>query len=867
MSAKSKNAKSPAGQNSITEAFWSVPAETAMGDLGSSEKGLTGPEIQRRLDKYGHNVLGKRRGSAAGVLLLRQFSNPIVLMLIAAALLSLLLHDPTDAAIILAIVFISGLLGFWQERGAANTVEKLLETVELKTTLVRDGAEAQVPVDEVVPGDVVLLSAGSGIPADCLLLSARDLFVDEAALTGETYPVEKQPGLFSPDTPMALRTNALFLGTHVVSGSGEALVVRTGRATQFGAISERLRARPDTEFEHGVRRFGYFLLEVTLVLLIVIFAVNAYLEKHILNSFLFALALAVGLTPQLLPAIISVNLAKGATEMARKKVIVKRLSSIENFGSMSVLCSDKTGTLTEGKVKVQKAVDPAGRESDQVLFYAYLNATFQTGFSNPIDTAIRESRQVDTGAWRRIDEVPYDFVRKRLSVLCTDGQDTRLITKGAVDNVMQICTAAVNGDGATVPMAEAAQAILKLHEQISSEGFRTLGIAIRDMPLDAAHIARGDEKDLTFAGLLVLHDPPKPGIGETIRTLRHMGVLLKVITGDNHIVAAQLARSIGFAEPKLMTGGELLHLNDSALSIRANETDVFAEIEPNQKERIILSLRKAGHVVGYIGDGINDAPALHAADVSVSVQSAVDVAKEAADIVLLERDLAVLLDGVREGRRTFANTLKYVFMATSANFGNMFSMALASLILPFLPLLPKQILLTNLLTDFPELTIATDNVDREWVDRPQRWNVAFIRGFMLVFGTVSSLFDFLTFAILLLVLRAGVNEFRTGWFVESVVSSAFVVLVVRTRRNPLSSRPSGPLLTATLLVAAAAIVLPFTPLGGLFGFVAIPPVFVVLMAGVVILYMATAAIAVRWFYRSTGFRDRRGDKEWIRASR
>ena len=854
MSAKSsRNAKSPADRNLITEAFWSVPAETVMRDLGSSENGLTKAEVQRRLDQYGHNVLGKRRRSTASVLLLRQFSNPIVLMLIAAALLSLLLHDPTDAAIILGIVFISGLLGFWQERGAANAVEKLLETVELKTTLVRDGAEAQVPVDEVVPGDVVLLSAGSGMPADCLLVSSRDLFVDEAALTGETYPVEKQPGIVPAETPMARQTNALFLGTHVVSGSGKALVVRTGGATQFGAISERLQARPETEFEHGVRRFGYFLLEVTLVLLIAIFAINAYLGKHVLDSFLFALALAVGLTPQLLPAIISVNLAKGAMEMARKKVIVKRLSSIENFGSMSVLCSDKTGTLTEGKVRVQKAVDPAGRESDQVLFYAYLNATFQSGFSNPIDTAIRESQSIDTAGWRRVDEVPYDFIRKRLSVLCTDGQNTRLITKGAVDNVMQICAATVNGDGKTVPVADAAQAIHRLYEQISSDGFRSLGIAIRDMPPDTASIARDDEKGLTFLGLLVLHDPPKPGIAETIRTLRGMGVSLKVVTGDNHIIAAQVARAIGFAEPKLMTGGELLHLNDRALVVRANQTDVFAEIEPNQKERIILALRKAGQVVGYIGDGINDAPALHAADVSVSVQTAVDVAKEAADIVLLERDLAVLLDGVREGRRTFANTLKYVFMATSANFGNMFSMAVASLILPFLPLLPKQILLTNLLTDFPELTIATDHVDREWVDRPQRWNVKFIRRFMLVFGTVSSMFDLLTFAVLLLVLRAGPIEFRTGWFVESVVSAALIVLVVRTRRNPLSSRPSRPLLTATLLVSAATIALPFTPLGGLFGFATIPPLFIAFLAGIVMLYMATAAIAVRWFYKSIGF--------------
>ena len=834
------------------DAFWSKPAESVLRDLQASENGLKTDEVKRRLERYGPNIpVGGWRAGWWG-LLLRQFTNPIVLMLIGASVLSFLLHDPTDAAIILGIVLVSGMLGFWQEYGAAHTVERLLETVELKTTLVRDGRASQVSVDEVVPGDVVLLSAGSSIPADSYLLASRDLFVNEAALTGETYPVEKQPGIVAADTPLARLTNVLFLGTHVVSGSGKAVAVRTGRATRFGAIFARLQKRPETDFEHGVRRFGNFLLQVTLVLLITIFAINAFLEKHVLNSFLFALALAVGLTPQLLPAIISVNLAKGARGMAKKNVIVKRLASIENFGSMNVLCSDKTGTLTEGKVKVQKAVDASGRENESVLFNAYLNATFQSGFSNPIDTAIRELPSIEVGGWRRIDEVPYDFIRKRISVLCTNGQDFRLITKGAVNNVMQICTNATDGDGKQVPIGEAAESIRRIHEQISSDGYPTLAVALREMPAPTAGIDRSDEKGLTFLGLLVLHDPLKEGVSDTIVTLERMGVCLKIITGDHHLVAGQVARAIGFDKPDVMTGADLQHLDDNALPVRAVDTDVFAEIEPNQKERIILALRKAGRVVGYIGDGINDVPALHAADVSVSFQTAVDVAKEAADIVLLEWDLAVLSDGVREGRRTFANTLKYVFMASSANFGNMFSMALASVFLPFLPLLPKQILLTNLLTDFPELTIATDRVDRELVDRPQRWNVGFIRRFMLVFGPVSSFFDLVTFSVLLM-LGAGTAEFRTGWFMESVVSAAMVVLVVRTRRNPLLSRPSRPLLATTFIIAAAAVALPYTALAVPFGFVSIRPLFVALMAVIVAAYLLTAAILVRWFYKTIGF--------------
>jgi len=834
---------------SVPHSFWSLPTADVLSGLQSSPSGITADTAAERLARIGPNVLGERKRSNAPTLLLRQVTSPLVLLLIAAAVLSFALHDSTDGIIILGIVGVSALLSFWQERGAAEAVEKLLATVAVKASVLRDGRQTEIAVDELVPGDVVLLSAGSSIPADCLLLIAQDLFVDEAALTGESFPVAKTPGTVPPDAPLARRHNALFLGTHVISGTGQAVVVHTGKATEFGAIAARMRLRPpETEFEHGVRRFGYLLMEITLVLVIAIFAFNVYLHRAVLDSFLFALALAVGLTPQLLPAIISVNLATGARRMAAQKVIVKRLAAIENFGSMNILCSDKTGTLTEGRVRLQAALDAKGNESERVLFHAFLNAAYETGFSNPIDEAIRAHKVFPLDGWRKLDEVPYDFIRKRLSVLVEHDRRALLITKGAVQSVLDVCTGAELADGTPIPIAEARAEIERRYAALSAEGYRTLGVAMREVGTPGP-IDRDSERDMTFLGLLALADPPKQAIAATVTALSQLGVRLKVITGDNALVAVRVGAQVGLPDLRILTGPEVRALSDEALPVAATETDIFAEVEPNQKERIIRALRKAGHVVGYMGDGINDAPALHSADVSISVQGAVDVAKEAADIVLLEPDLAVLEAGVREGRRTFANTLKYVFMATSANFGNMFSMAGASLLLPFLPLLPKQILLTNLLTDIPELTISSDRVDADWIERPRRWDIGFIRRFMLTFGLVSSAFDYLTFGVLLWLLQAGPAEFRTGWFVESVVSATLIVLVVRTRGSFLHSRPGGALFGATLAVAAATLAIPYTALGAVFGFVPLPPLFLGLMGLIVLGCVLSAELAKRYFYR------------------
>jgi P-type Mg2+ transporter len=835
--------------NPVPVAFWSVSASELLHHLGANKDGLSSGDAGQRLVRYGSNLLKPQARSNALTLLLGQFKNPLMLLLLFATGLSFVLHDPVNALIILAIVLASGLLGFWQEHSAARAVEKLLAIVQIKATVLRDGKPLDIPVEEIVPGDVVILNAGDLVPGDCLVDESKDLFVDEATLTGETYPVEKLAGVLPAETPLAKRTNALWMGTHVVSGSAKALVVTTGKQTEFGKVSERLKLRPpETEFERGIRRFGYFLMEVTLVLVMSIFAINLYLERPVLESVLFSLALAVGLTPQLLPAIISINLAQGAKRMAKAKVIVKRLASIENFGSMNVICSDKTGTLTEGTVRLQSALDVDGNPSDKVLLQAYLNAFYETGFTNPIDEAIRICRKFDLAGYSKIGEIPYDFVRKRLSILVAQGDTHVLVTKGALQNVLDACSKAETGAGAVVDIDAVRDKIQQHLEEFSKKGLRTLGVASKDMG-SAVLAAKADEVGMTFLGFLVLFDPPKPRIVETIASLKQLGVSLKIITGDNRLVAASVSQQMGLSNTKILAGPDILQLSDGALLNQVVGVDVFAEIEPNQKERIILALKKAGNVVGYMGDGINDASALHAADVGISVESAVDVAKEAADIVLLEKDLDVLVQGVREGRTTFANTLKYVFMATSANFGNMFSMAGASLFLPFLPLLPAQVLLTNLMTDFPEMTIATDSVDSEMVDHPRRWDIVAIRKFMITFGLVSSVFDYLTFGALLLILHATQDQFRTGWFLESVISASLIVLVIRSRQPFFKSRPSKYLLVATLLTVVATVVLPFTPLGDILGLSRVPLSFLLLIAFIVVLYIISAEIVKVIFFK------------------
>jgi len=827
--------------------------EEALRRVGSTPEGLPAIEAANRRAAAGPGIRDRWEGGTWS-LFLGQFRSPLVLLLLVAMLLSLFLGDRVDAAIVLSVVLMSATVGFLQEYRAANAVAALLAVIQVKATVLRDGRKTDVPVDEVVPGDVVLLDAGDTIPGDGLLLESTDLFVDESALTGESYPAEKKVGEVRAGARQSERTNAVFEGTHVVSGVARVLVMATGGETEFGRISERLRLRaPETEFELGLRRFGEMLIRVTLVLVIAIFAINVFLDRPVLEAFLFALALAVGITPELLPAIVSITLARGARRMAAEQVIVRRLSAIENFGCMNVLCSDKTGTLTEGRVKLRAAVDADGRASETVRLRAVLNATFESGFANPIDEALR-TEQVDGAAeYRKSDEVPYDFIRKRLSVVVErPGGNLRhlMITKGAFSNVLDVCADVAMGDG-RVPMEGMRETLRRRFVDYSNQGHRVLGLATRDVTGDPV-INKDDEVDMTFEGFLLFEDPPKAGAAEAVEELRALGVGFKVITGDNRLVAQRLGSLLGLANPDVLAGDTLRHLGDEALIQRVGQVDIFAEIEPNQKERILIALRKAGHVVGYLGDGINDASALHAADVGISVESAVDVAKEAADIVLLRHDLGVLARGVRNGRITFANTLKYIHITTSANFGNMFSMAGASLFLPFLPLLPKQILLNNFLSDLPALMIATDAVDPEQLTRPRRWDQRYIRRFMITFGLVSSIFDYLAFGALLLLLRANEAQFQTGWFIESLMTELFIVMIIRTPRPAFRSRPGRLLASATMVVAGATVILPYTALGRLFGLVPLPWWFMLTLLLITALYLLTSELVKRVMFAEVG---------------
>jgi len=845
----------------IKSNFWAIPLEEVLKNINATNGGLTSKEAKERLITYGPNSIKPQKNNSTLRILLSQFESPIIIILFAAIILSFVLHDTADAIIILTIIMVSGFLGFWQEYGAKDAVSKLLEVVKIKTNVMRDGNSANINLEEIVPGDVVILKAGAVIPADSLILESDSLNIDEATLTGETFPVEKQAGVLPLETALNLRQNSLWMGTHVISGTAKALIISTGKGTEFGKISESLKLRPsETEFERGVRRFGFFLMEVTLILVLIIFAINILLKRSTLDSLLFSLALAVGLTPQLLPAIISINLAHGAKMMAKGKVIVKRLASIENFGSMDVLCSDKTGTLTDGTVELQSTIGINGKQSDKVFLYAYLNASFESGFINPIDEAIRTYKTIDVKEYVKLGEHPYDFLRKRLSIILTepaknsnDKQKNIMIVKGALKNILEVCTKAEIEDEKVVDIEKMSDAIEKQFEQSSGMGYRTLGVAYKIIETDS-NIKNEPESDMTFLGFITLFDPLKENVIKTVEELKTLGVSLKIITGDNKLIAGNIVSQIGIKDAKILTGSEIHNISDGALMKMVSEVSVFAEVQPNEKERIIIALKKAGHVVGYMGDGINDASALHAADVSISVESAVDVAKEAADIVLLEKNLDVLKNGIIAGRITFANTLKYVFMATSANFGNMFSMAGASLFLPFLPLLPKQILLTNLLTDFPEMSIATDSVDNEMIMQPRRWDIGFIRKFMLTFGLISSVFDYLTFAVLMFVLHAEDTQFRTGWFIESVISASLIVLVIRSRKPFFKSAPGKYLVITTICVVFATLLIPFTPLSGLLGFTA-PSIYVLLAIAVILAgYIFTAEVAKKWFYKHTKIR-------------
>ena len=839
--------------------YWSRDISELSNALGSSARGLSSESAAEKLRLFGPNSLEDATRLSALRLLLRQFESPLVFILIFGAAISLALREWADAGIILAIVLGSTLLGFYQEYRASAAVEELKRRLALTCRVVRAGTEQTLAVSAVVPGDVIVLSAGNLIPADGLVIEATDFLVNEASLTGESFPVEKRPGAILPETPLAGRTNTVYLGASVQSGTAKVLAVATGLQTAFGAIVARLKVRPpETEFGRGIRQFGYLLIRVMVAIVLFVLIVNELVGRPAVESLLFAVALAVGLSPELLPAIISVTLAAGARAMAREGVIVRRLDAIENLGSMDILCTDKTGTLTAGVVALSDTTDASGQSSAQVKQLAFINAALETGIDNPLDAAIvaaGESAGLTTAGFGKIDEIPYDFLRKRLTIVVAAAGDAPwnlIVTKGAYANVLATCSSVDRG-GSDVPLTQDLRAGLETFYQTKSEqGFRVLAVATRKLAAKN-HYGPEDEASMSFAGFLLFSDPPKPDAQRTIEDLTKLGIRIKVISGDNRHVTAYLAKAVGLDPQSMLTGEELAKLNDQALWALAPRTDLFVEVDPQQKERIVRALQKMGHAVGYLGDGINDAPALHAADVGISVDQAVDVARESADIILLKRDLDVLRRGVQDGRRTFANTLKYICITTSANFGNMVSMALAAPLLPFLPLAAKQILLNNFLSDMPSIAISTDNVDPETVTRAQRWHIKDVQRFMIVFGLISSIFDLVTFATLLLVFHAGEETFQTAWFVISLLTELAVVLVLRTRGAAFHSRPSRLLVWSTASVCAVTLAIPYLgPPSAVFGFLPLSTFQMLAVLVIVAGYIAATETAKAWFYRERG---------------
>lgn len=839
------------GVNADSAPWWVTPLAELRAALATTDGGLTAAEAAQRLQRFGPNRFREHHEHSLLIQFLSRFRNPLVIVLLAASGLSALAGNTTDFLIIAAIVLCSITLDFVQEQRASRASERLRDVVAVTATVLRDGRRQEVPLVSVVPGDLALLAAGDLVPADARVLEAHDFFVKQPMLTGEPYPVEKHPiDLAATAGEVSAAANAVFMGTSVISGGATVLVCRTGSQTEMGRIAASLaQTPPPTAFEVGTRRFGLLIMRLTVLMVLFVLLVNVFFHRPLLESFLFAVALAVGLTPELLPMVVSVTLARGALRMAQQRVIVKRLPAIQDLGSLDVLCTDKTGTLTEARIRLERHVDVMGNSSEHVLELAYLNSSFETGLRSPLDEAILAHADIDVSGWMKIDEVPFDFERRRVSVLVEKDGRRLLVVKGAPEEILRLSASFESGAATDLqPLAAPDRdRVRDLYETLGGQGFRTLGIAWREVGSDHCHAVVGDESELVFAGLASFLDPPKASAGPALAALAASGVALRIVTGDSEQVTRHVCSALSIPVTGVVTGPDIEALDDQALAARVTVANVFCRVNPTQKNRIILALKARGLVVGYLGDGINDAPSLHSADVGLSVDSAVDVAKEAADMILLARDLRVLHAGVMEGRRTFANIMKYIRMGTSSNFGNMFSMAGAALFLPFLPMLPTQILLNNMLYDLSELPIPLDEVDPEEIAHPRTWDMGAIRSFMLTVGPVSSLFDFLTFYVLLAVLGADETLFRTGWFIESLATQVLVIFVIRTRRNPLRSRPH-PLLVATSLgVVAAAIWLPFSPWAHYFGFVTPPPLFFGILALMVPAYLAL----VEWVKRFT----------------
>lgn len=839
------------------EKFWSYDVDEVLKTIETSKNGLSTEQANERIEKLGQNLFEEKKSASKLMVFINQFKNPITMILIFAAILSIFLKDYSDGIIILIIIMISALLSYNHESKANDAVKKLLSTVSVASAVLRDGKFQELDNSKLTIGDIISVKTGDMIPADCLLIEENSLSMDESSLTGETFPVEKNVEKLEEKTALSQRKNSLWMGTHVISGSGKAVIVNLAKDSEFGKITESLdETETDTDFERGIKDFGNLILQVTTILIGLIFLFNIILNKPFLESFMFALALSVGLTPQMLPAIISVNLSQGAKRMSAQGVIVKKLNSIENFGSMTVMCSDKTGTITKGQVKLESAMDNTGKKSETLVKLAAINSYFQEGYTNPIDQAILDENKNDFSKYEKLFEIPYSFENKLLSVIVNTNNDLSdkniMITKGALTSVINVCSTYQDDSRNSGNIEEIKSEIMDLFEKYSSQGYRILGLAYKNIDQEN-DVSKQKAENMIFRGLLLFIDPLKDDIKDVIEQMNSLGVSLKMITGDNHLIAKNIGSKVGLNPDKILLGEDLNSYSLSQLNKKIMDIDIFAEISPNQKEKIILAYKQAGEIVGYMGDGINDAPAIKQADVGISVDTAADTAKDAASIVLLENSLKVLISGIKEGRRTFINTLKYIFVATSANFGNMFSMAGASLFLKFLPLLPKQILLTNLFTDFPSLQIASDSVDEDWLQSPVTWDMKFIKRFMIIFGITSSVFDYITFIVLLLLFKANEQFFQTGWMLESVISAMVVMLIVRTKRPVIKSKPSNKLLLAIVLVAIGLIAIIYSPINTYLGLIALPAQALLSMLGISLIYALTAEILKKQFYKHNSF--------------
>jgi len=805
------------------------------------EQGLTETEAARRLLQYGPNLLSASKQTSDLKELLGHFRNPLVIILLAAATLSFFLGQSVSGGIIILMVLVSVGIDFFLERDARNAAEALKNTVRTRVVVVREGKEQEILPEALCPGDVILLNAGRMVPADARVVAANDFFVNQSVLTGESFPNEKHSDpVKATGEDLTTLDNILFMGSSVLSGTGRAVVVRTGSRTEFGKVARQLVQREEeSDFAIGLRRFGMLILWITLILVIFIFGVNALLKHNILESLLFSVAVAVGLTPELLPMVMSVTMSRGSLRMARKGAVVKKVMAIPNFGSMDVLCTDKTGTLTQDRIVMVKSVDLDGKDSDDLFLLAYLNSHFQTGIQNPLDDAVIRFHQPDITGFTKVDEVPFDFSRKRMSVIVKkDGRRT-MICKGAPEEILKTTSA----DAQTAQKAQA------LYEAMSADGFRVLAIATRE-PGDKAKYTKEDETAMDIRGFIAFLDPPKEDARQVIAELQAIGVEVKIITGDNHLVTQKICNEIGLKVKGVMQGHELNAITDDALGRRAIDTTIFARFSPEQKNRVILALRAFHHAVGYMGDGINDAPSLRTADVGISVVSATDVAKDSADIILTQKDLLVLKEGILEGRKTFGNTMKYILMGLSSNFGNMFSVAIATLFLPFLPMLPVQILINNFLYDTSQMTIPTDNVDESYIRRPRRWDMRMIRNYMILFGLTSSVFDLATFYLLYKVFPVTTAQFRTGWFMESLATQIIVVFIIRTSKVPFfRSQPSKYLVWSTMACLAVGWLLPYLPFAASIGFEALPLPIIAFIIGLVLVYLVCAEAMKKFIYK------------------